>query len=254
VSTDLFSLEGRVVLVTGASRGIGRAIALGMARAGADVGLAARSEGDLEAVAKDIADSGRRSLVIPTDVRDRNQIEQMVERCVQELGGIDVLVNNAGGFNFMSSFADLRPEGWNKVLDLNLSSVFHASQVAARYMLDAGRGSIINMASAAGLQPLPLLSFYSVAKSGVITLTQAAAKELAGSNVRVNAIAPGFMATDLTESVTSDPGLSKMIEDRIPMKRFGQAEEVVGAAIFLAADAASYVTGTTLILDGGATA
>ncbi len=254
MSTDLFSLKGRVALVTGASRGIGRAIALGMARAGADVGLAARSEADLESVAKAIADMGRRSIVIPTDVRDRTQIEQMVQRCLQELGRLDVLVNNAGGFNFLSPVVDVRPEGWDKILNLNLSSVFHATQLAARHMLGSGGGSIINMASAAGLQGVPFLSFYSAAKAGVKMLTQATAKELAESNVRVNAIAPGFVATQLTESATSDPATLEMLQSRIPMKRLGETEEIVGAAIFLASDAAAYVTGTTLVVDGGATA
>ncbi|HEX2296435.1 MAG TPA: SDR family NAD(P)-dependent oxidoreductase [Actinomycetota bacterium] len=254
MSTDLFSLEGRVALVTGASRGIGRAIALGLAAAGADVALASRSEGDLESVAKEIADLGRRSLVVPTDVGDRGQIERMVRRCTEELGGLDVLVNNAGGFNFLSPLVDVRPEGWDKILNLNLSSVFHATQLAARHMLASGRGSIVNIASAAGRQGVPLLSSYSAAKAGVTLLTQAAAKELAESNVRVNAVAPGFVATQLTEAATSDPATLEMLEARIPMRRLGRAEEIVGAAIFLASDAASYVTGTTLVVDGGATA
>lgn len=254
MSIDLFSLEGRVALVTGASRGLGRAIALGMARAGADVGLAARSEGDLQTVAKEIADLGRRSLVIPTDVRRREQIEEMVGRCIRDLGGLDVLVNNAGGFSFMSPLVDVRPEGWDKIVELNLSSAFHATQFAARHMLESGRGSIVNIASAAGIQGFPTASFYSAAKGGVIMLTQATAKELADSNVTVNAIAPGFMVTQLTAAVTSDPATLEFLESRIPMKRFGRAEEVVGAAIFLASDAASYVTGATVLVDGGATA
>ncbi len=254
MSTDLFSLEGRIALVTGASRGIGRAIAMGMARAGADVGLAARSEADLESVAKEVADIGRRALVIPTDVREREQIERMVQRCVQELGGLDVLINNAGGFNFMAPVIDVRPEGWDKVLNLNLSSVFHATQVAARHMLGAGCGSIINIASAAGRQGVPGLAFYSAAKGGVTMLTQATAKELAESKVRVNAIAPGFIETQLTESATSDPVTLEMLEGSITMNRVGDAEEIVGAAIFLASEAASYVTGTTLVVDGGVTA
>jgi NAD(P)-dependent dehydrogenase (short-subunit alcohol dehydrogenase family) len=243
-----------VALVTGASRGLGRTIAVAMASAGADVALAARSESDLGAVAKEIADIGRRSLVMPTDVRERDQVEDMVSRCVRDLGGLDVLVNNAGGFDFMASVADVRPEGWDKAVELNLSSVFHATQFAARHMLASGRGSIVNVASAAGIQGLPFVSYYSAAKGGVILFTQAIAKELATSNVRVNAIAPGFMVTQMTEPVRSDAGMLKLLEDRIPMKRFGRAEEVVGAAIFLASDASSYVTGTTVVVDGGATA
>jgi 2-deoxy-D-gluconate 3-dehydrogenase len=254
MSTGIFSLAGKVALVTGASRGIGRAIALGFAEAGADVGLAARSEGDLETLAKEIDALGRKALVIPTDVRERAAIQTMVDRTVAELGHIDVLVNNAGGSNFMSPIVALRPEGWDKIRTLNLDSVFHATQIAAQAMVADRGGSIIQIASVAGIQGAQGLSPYSAAKGAVRLMSQAVAKELAGSKIRVNSIAPGWIDTPLNEWMTSDEGSLRAAEAMIPMGRIGTPEEIVGAAIYLASDASSFVTGTTLVVDGGQTA
>ena len=254
MSTDLFSLEGKVAIVTGASRGIGRAIALGFAAAGADVAIASRSEADLKDVEREITSLGRRSIVVPTDVTQRDQIQSMVERTVEELGGLHVLVNNAGGTRFMSPITSLRPEGWDKVMALNLDSVFHATQIAAQTMVQNGGGSIIQIASVAGISGAQGLSFYSAAKGGVRLMTQAVAKELAGSDIRVNSIAPGWIATDLNARLWEDEGTRQLAESMIPMGRIGEADEIVGAAIFLASDAASYVTGTTIVVDGGQTA
>lgn len=254
MTTERFSLDGKVAIVTGASRGIGRAIALGFAEAGADVAVAARSEDDLETLAKEIDALGRRALAIRTDVRKREDIEALVDRTVAELGGIDVLVNNAGGSNFTSPLVGLRPEGWDKLLSLNLDSVFHGTQLAAQKMLEHGGGSIIQISSVAGIEGAPGLSPYSAAKGGVRLFTQAVAKELAGSGVRVNSIAPGWIETPLNDWIVRDDSVRQAIEAMIPMGRIGQADEVVGAAIFLASDAASFVTGTTLVIDGGQTA
>ena len=253
MSTELFSLEGKAAIVTGASRGIGRAIALGFAEAGADVAVAARSEGDLETLAKEIDMIGRKALVIPTDVTQRESIENLIQTTVAELGRLDILVNNAGGSNFMAPLTSLRPAGWDKLRTLNLDSVFHATQLAAQAMVDNG-GSIIQISSVAGIEGAQGLSPYSAAKAGVIMFTQAVAKELAASNVRINSIAPGWIDTPLNEWMTSDEATLKMATDTIPMGRLGTAEEIVGAAIFLASDASSYVTGTTLVVDGGQTA
>lgn len=251
---ELFSLDGKVALVTGASRGIGRAIALGFAEAGADVAVAARNEEDLETLAKEIDELGRRSLAIPTDVMQREQIENMITRTVGELGGLDVLVNNAGGTRFMSPIVGLRPDGWDKTMALNLDSVFHATQLAAQAMLAGDGGSIIQMSSVAGITGAQALSYYSAAKAGVRLMSQAVAKELATSNIRVNSIAPGWVATDLNAFAHNDENLRRSIEDTVPMKRFARPEEIVGAAIFLASDASSFVTGTTLVVDGGQSA
>lgn len=249
----LFSLEGKVGVVTGASRGIGRAIALGMAEAGADLALAARTESDLETLAKEIEDLGRRAIAVPTDVTDRGALETLFDRTLGELGRLDILVNNAGGTRFVAPLTTLRPEGWDKVMRLNLDAVFHATQLAAQRMVEGGGGSIIQIASVAGLQGAEGLSFYSAAKGGVRLMTQAVARELATSNVRVNSIAPGWIATDLNSMLWSDEGTRKTMEAMIPMRRLGRVDEIVGPAVFLAGDSASFVTGTTLVVDGGQT-
>jgi NAD(P)-dependent dehydrogenase (short-subunit alcohol dehydrogenase family) len=254
MSLEKFSLEGKVALVTGASRGIGRAIAIGFAEAGADVAVAARSLDDLETLAKEIDAAGRKALVVPTDVTDRESIQAAVDKTVAELGGLDILVNNAGGSNFMSPIVSMRPAGWDKIRTLNLDSVFHATQIGAQAMVASGGGSIIQIASVAGIEGAQGLSMYSAAKGGVRLFSQAVAKELAGSNIRVNSIAPGWIDTPLNEWMTSDEGTLKEAEKMIPMGRIGRADEVVGAAIFLASDASSFVTGATLVVDGGQTA
>ena len=254
MSTELFSLEGKVAIVTGASRGIGKAIALAFAEAGADVAVAARSEADLKSLADQIEDLGRRALVVPTDVTQRDQIERMVEQTVAELGALDILVNNAGGTRFMAPIVTLRPEGWDKAMALNLDAVFHATQLGAQKMVASGGGSIIQISSVAGIMGTPGLSFYSAAKGGVRLLSQSVAKELAESNVRVNSISPGWVATDLNSNLRDDAATEKFVLNMVPMKRWGKAEDIVGAAIYLASDASSFVTGATLVVDGGQTA
>ncbi|HVF54100.1 MAG TPA: 3-oxoacyl-ACP reductase family protein [Actinomycetota bacterium] len=254
MSIERFSLSGKRAIVTGASRGIGRAIALGFAEAGADVAVAARSAEDLNTLAKEIEALGRKAIAIPTDVTQRSQIENMVNTCVGELGGLDILVNNAGGTRFMSPIVTLRPEGWEKVRTLNLDSVFHATQLGAQAMLASGGGSIIQISSVAGIEGAQGLSFYSAAKGGVRLMSQAVAKELATSGVRVNSISPGWIATDLNAGVRGDDASEAFMTSMIPMGRIGEADEIVGAAIFLASDASSFVTGTTLVVDGGQTA
>ncbi len=254
MSADRFSLRGKVAVVTGASRGIGKAIAYGLAEAGADVALAARGESGLAALAGDIEELGRKVLVVPTDVLQRDQLQDLVDRTIATLGGLDILVNNAGGARFTSPILGLRPEGWDKVLALNLDAVFHATQIGARAMAALGGGSIIQISSVAGIEGAPGLSFYSAAKGGVRLMTQAVAKELAQSGVRVNVIAPGWVATDLNADVRDDEGARALLESMIPMGRFAEPDEIVGAAIYLASDAASFVTGSTLVVDGGQTA
>jgi NAD(P)-dependent dehydrogenase (short-subunit alcohol dehydrogenase family) len=254
MTLERFSLAGKVAVVTGASRGIGRGIALGLAEAGADVAVAARSAEDLETLTKEIDQAGRRALAVPTDVTQRDQIEILIDRTIEELGGLDILVNNAGGTRFMSPLIGLRPEGWDKGLALNLDSVFHATQLAAQRMVASGGGSIIQIASVAGIQGAEGLSFYSAAKGGVRLFSQAIAKELAQSGVRVNSIAPGWIATDLNAPFHDDEGSNRTIASTIPMGRWGEVEDIVGAAIFLASDASAFVTGATLVIDGGQSA
>lgn len=254
MGVEMFSLEDKVAIVTGASRGIGRAIAIGFAESGADVVVSARTESDLETLVKEIETVGRRGLAIPTDVRDRAQIEAMFEATEKEFGRLDILVNNAGGSNFMAPIVSLRPEGWTKIISLNLDSVFHCTQLGAQMMLKTGGGSIIQIASVAGIEGAQGLSMYSAAKGGVRLMSQAVGKELASSGVRVNSIAPGWIDTPLNDWMTKDEATLREAEKMIPMGRIGEAEEIVGAAIYLASDAASFVTATTLVIDGGQTA
>ena len=254
MSTRMFSLEGKVAVVTGASRGIGRALALGLAEAGADVCVAARTEADLAAPVAAIEALGRRALAVPTDVCAREQIEAMIDRTTSELGRLDILVNNAGGTNFRAPIMTIRPEGWDKVIALNLTSAFHATQIAAQVMSSARGGSIIQISSVAGLTGAAGLAGYSAAKAGVRLMSQAAAKELARSNVRVNTIAPGWVATELNRPLREDEATDRQIVSGIPMGRWGRPEEIVGAAVYLASDASSFVTGATLVVDGGETA
>ncbi len=249
-----FSLSGKVALVSGASRGIGRAIAEAFAEAGADVALAARSLDALHEVAEQVRGHGRRALVLPTDVTRRSEIEAMVGATVDRFGRLDVLVNNAGGTSFSVPLLDLRPDGWDKVIRLNLDAVFHATQIGARAMAAGDGGSIINMASVAGVQGAPMLSYYSAAKGGVNLFTKAVAKELATAGIRVNALAPGWVATDLNEMLRADPEAEQRILSAIPMRRWGRVEEIAAAALFLASDASSFMTGATLVVDGGQSA
>ena len=248
-----FSLEGKVALITGGSRGLGRAIALGFAAAGADVAIAARSEGDLATVAKEIEAIGVHSLPVSADVTDKAQVDAMVDKTVEGLGHLDVLVNNAGGGR-MRPLMVLRPEGWERDIALNLTSVFYATQAGARAMSEGEGGSIIQISSVSTEIGTVGLSAYAAAKGGVRAMMLTAAKELAEKHIRINAISPGWIETDLNALIRQNEQLRSYIESIIPMRRFGLPDEVVGAAIFLASDASSFMTGTTLMVDGGQTA
>lgn len=258
MDSSLFTLEGKVAIVTGAGRGIGKSIALGLADAGADVVVCARTAADIEATAGEIRAKGRKSLPLPTDVRLAEQVASLVEKSVAELGRIDILVNNAGG-SFIASTMDLSEGGWDAIVRENLKSVFLCSKAAARVMIDQKSGNIINIASVAGTASYTLCSPYGAAKAGLINFTTTLAVELAPYNIRVNAIAPGFIATGgLLQLLNAAPGEVKEEEKggllpNIPLGRYGQPGDIVGAAVFLASDASSYVTGQTLVVDGGLT-
>ena len=248
------SLEGKVAYVTGASRGIGRAIAVGLAEHGADVAVLARSVDALEETAQAVKDVGKRALVIPCDVTDTEQIDASVERTINDLGGIDIVVNNAGGTRFMSPLVGMREDGWNKVIDLNLTSVFRVCKAAGPHLLNKGNGSVINIASVDGVAPTPLRANYSAAKAGLLAMTRVLAQEWAALGVRVNAISPGAVETDIWGSLSEDPNFVKMTMERIPMGRWATPQEMVGITVFLASEAASYVTGANFVIDGGMTA
>jgi 2-deoxy-D-gluconate 3-dehydrogenase len=250
----MFSLEGKKALVTGASRGIGRVIATAYAQAGADVALVARGADGLEETAGAVRETGRRAVVIPADLLDPQAPAQVVDEAVTHLGGLDIVVNNAGGSSFMVPLSDLRLSGWDKVLRLNLDATLLMSQAAGKHLTAQGAGAIINVASVAGLEAAPLLGAYGAAKAGVVSLTKTLAAEWGAFGVRVNALCPGWTATDLNKNLWDAPDGGEAIIAGVPMRRWGRAEEMAGPAVFLASDAASYMTGQVLVIDGGLTA
>ncbi len=246
--------SGRTALVTGGSRGIGRAIAMGLAAAGAHVALNGRDAAALDSVRAAIESDGGQVSVYPADVTDREAVHRMVAAAVRDLTKLDVVVNNAGGTSFMVPFAELRFEGWTKVMRLNTESVVHVCQAVGPYLLGQRAGSVINVASVAALGGTPALSPYGASKAAVLSLTRRLALEWAADGVRVNALCPGWTATDLNRNLWEDKRISAAMTARIPMGRWGRADEMAGAAVFLASDASSYVTGQAIVVDGGLTA
>jgi 2-deoxy-D-gluconate 3-dehydrogenase len=249
-----FDLTGRNALVTGASRGIGAAVAVALARAGADVALNSRNPEALEKVAASVGELGRRALVLPADVTDVDAVRAMVDGAIGGLGHLDVVVNNAGGTAFMVPFTQLRFAGWEKVMRLNVESVVHVLQAVAPHLLDRGRGSVVNVASVAGLGATPALTPYGASKAALISLTRSLAVEWASAGVRVNALCPGWTATELNRNLWEDERASAGLIATIPMGQWGRAEEMAGPAVFLASDASSFMTGQVLVVDGGQTA
>lgn len=247
-------LTGKTALVTGASRGIGRAVALGLARSGADVAVLSRSAEPLESLAEEIRALGRRSVVLPCDVTDREAVARSVAAVLAEFGTLDILVNNAGGASHYGPFLELRSEDWDDVIDLNLRSVVAFSTAVGRVMVERGQGSIVTVAAASGISGYPMLSHYSASKAAVIHLTKTVASEWAANGVRINAVAPGWIETDLTSSLVDNPALGDSVISGVPAGRWGTADEVVGAVVFLASDDSSFITGSTLAIDGGLTA
>jgi 2-deoxy-D-gluconate 3-dehydrogenase len=249
-----FDLTGKTALVTGASRGIGRALALGLAAAGADVAVSARDEALLKDVALEIEDLGRTAVVLPADVTDAAACGQLIEDTLTAFSGLDVLVNNAGGSSFMGPFTDLRFSGWEKVMRLNVDSIVHLCQAAGRHMTSRGSGSVINVASVAGLTGSPLLAPYGASKAAVISLTKSLALEWGEQGVRVNALCPGWTKTDLNRGLWDGPDGGATWVANQGLKRWASVDEMVGPTVFLASDASSYVTGQAIVVDGGQTA
>jgi NAD(P)-dependent dehydrogenase (short-subunit alcohol dehydrogenase family) len=247
-----FDLTGKTALVTGASRGIGRALALGLAGAGADLALSARDVPLLEEVRQQVEALGRKAFVLPADVTDPAACQQLVAEAVAALGHVDVLVNNAGGSSFYGPFNDLRFSGWEKTMRLNVDSIVHLSQAMGRHMVERGSGSVINVASVAGLGGVPMMAAYGASKAAVISLTKTLALEWGPSGVRVNALCPGWTKTDLNRDLWADGGDALVTNQAL--KRWATVEEMVGPLVFLASDASSYFTGQSLVVDGGQTA
>ncbi|MFH1487740.1 MAG: glucose 1-dehydrogenase [Pseudomonadota bacterium] len=246
-------MEGKVAIVLGASRNIGRAIALGMANAGADMVLCSRTRADLESVADEVRAMGRKALVQTVDVTKSKDIKAMADAAVDEFGRIDVLVNNAG-ININKSCLDMTEEDWDLVLDTNLKSYFLASQAVGRLMVLQKKGKIINISSTFGLVGFEKRSAYAASKGGVGQLTKVLAIEWGPYNINVNAIAPTATRTTINEELFANEEWQKFMLDRLPVKRFCRPVDLVGAAIFLASDASDMVTGITIPVDGGWTA
>lgn len=243
-------LEGKVAIVTGASRGLGRAIAVALAEAGADVALAARSKNDLEATAGQVAGHGRRGLVVPTDVAEFSEVEALVERTMRELGRLDIVVNNSGIAKVVP-LAEATPADWRAIVDVNLTGVFNGCRAAAPHLIAQRSGKIINIASVLAAVALPGYALYSATKGGIVSLTRTLAVEWARHDIQVNAIAPGWFVTDMNEAAFDDPKIRERLLRDVPARRTGRAEEIGPLAVYLASPVSDFMTGQTVYLDGG---
>ncbi|MBL4847552.1 MAG: 3-oxoacyl-[acyl-carrier-protein] reductase [Planctomycetes bacterium] len=242
------SLLDRKALVTGASRGIGRAIALGLAGAGADVVLVATNEALLSEVAGEIEALGRQALVRPVDLRDGEAVTAMVKEVSKTLGGLDIVVNNAG-ITADNLLMRTKEADWSRVLDVNLSGAFRVTKAATRALLKSKHGRLINISSVVGLTGNAGQSSYAASKAGLIGFTKSLAQEFSSRGVTANCVAPGFIETDMTAALTEEQ--QAMICERIPLGRVGSVGEIAAACVFLASDQAAYLTGTVLRIDGG---
>jgi 2-dehydro-3-deoxy-D-gluconate 5-dehydrogenase len=248
VSGSLFSLVGRVALVTGANAGIGQGIAVALAAAGADIAAVGRSSP--EETADRVREAGRRFVAIPADLGSAPQCQEIVQAVISQLGALDILVNNAGTIR-RSEALEFSEADWDAVLNVNLKTVFFLAQAAARHMVPRGHGKIINIASMLSFQGGIRVASYTASKSGVVGVTRLLANEWAAKGVNVNAIAPGYIATRNTEALRNDESRNREILGRIPAGRWGVPEDLGGAAVFLASAASDYVHGAVLPVDGG---
>jgi 2-dehydro-3-deoxy-D-gluconate 5-dehydrogenase len=247
---SLFDLTKRVAVVTGGNGGIGRGIGLGLAQAGATVAILGRNDEKNQRVLAELNAIGARALALTVDVTDRTSLEPAINRVESELGGVDILVNNAGNVSLSGGVLQEKPEDWDNVIETQLNAVFLLSKLAARSMLDRKRGKIINIGSMYSFFGSGLIPSYSAAKGAIIQLTKSMAIELAPHNIQVNAIAPGWIETDMTAPVRTMP-LNDEILARTPAGRWGRPEELAGTAVYLASRASDFVTGTTIRVDGG---
>ena len=247
-----FSLEGKVAIVTGGSRGIGRSIAIGLAEAGADVALAARKPEALEEAQSAVAESGRRCIGVSTNVRRIGDLQRLIDETQAQLGRIDILVNNAGTNPVFGPIQDVDERAWDTIMNTNVKSMHFLSVMAREKMLLHGDGgSIINVSSIGGFRASDVIGTYSVSKAAVIMLTQVCAKTWGTEGIRVNCIAPGLVKTEFARALWDNPQILKATTSEAALRRIGMPDEMAGAAVYLASSAASFVTGQTLVLDGG---
>lgn len=245
-------LAGQVAIVTGAGRGLGRAIALALAGKGADVVLAARNVDQLDAVAKEVAAMGRRTLVVRTDVTDSSAVDEMVRRTLAEFGEVHILVNNSGTYADIP-LLDMTDEDWDRVVDTNLRGTFLCSRAVGKHFALHGRGRAINIASNLGVVGRPGFAAYCASKAAVINFTRAVALEWAHFGAQMNAIAPGYFETEFNAGLRADPDAVEKVVRRIPAQRMGRPEEIGEFCAFLAGGSTSFMTGETIVLDGGET-
>ena len=246
-------LKGKVAIITGARRGMGRTHALTLAKAGAKVVVADISLEDCQRGVKEIEKNKGEALAVKCDVTKKEEVDEMVKKAVEKFGKVDILVNNAGICQF-KPFLELTEEEWDRTLNINLKGYFLCAQAAAKEMVKQKSGVIINIASVAMGQVgvgIPNIVHYCASKGGVVGMTEALAVELAPYNIRVNAISPGMIETPMIDPIKKDPKVAEAMLDRVPMKRVGKPEEVSNLVLFLASDASSYMTGSTVVIDGG---
>ncbi len=245
-----FDLSGKVAVVIGGTSGIGRAIALGLAQAGADVVPTARRQEQVKIAAAEIEALGRRSLSMTSDVTDRASLERLLESIVHAFGKVDILVNSAG-YNQRAPTLDFPEKDWAALMETNLTGTLRACQIFGRHMVERRSGRVVNIASVGSFQALYEVTAYCASKAGVASLTKSLAIEWARYGVAVNAIVPGYFRTALNQKLLDGTPRGEEILQRTPMRRYGKVEELVGAAIFFSSEAASFVTGTNLVVDGG---
>jgi len=246
---NMFCLDGKVAAVTGATRGIGKQMAIALAEAGASIALLQRNTAD-DTVQKEIAAIGQKAIIVACDLEDQTQVKQAIPTVLEQLGSIDILVNNAGIQRRSPSLA-FSEDDWDDVINVNLKAVWLLCQEAGKYMVPQKKGKIINMASLLSFQGGFTVPAYAAAKGGVAQLTKALANEWARENVNVNAIVPGYIATDMNEALILDETRNKQILERIPAGRWGTAEDFSGTVVFLASEASNYIHGHLLAVDGG---
>lgn len=248
---QMFDLTGKVALITGASRGIGEAIAVSYAQAGARVVLASRKQAELDNVAQRIREAGGDALPIAAHTGDLAAITAVVEEAVSKYGGIDMVVNNAATNPHFGPILTAEESHWDKILDVNVKGYFRVVKACAESLKARGGGKVINIASVAGLEPQLMMGVYSVSKAAVLMLTKVLAMELAQFNIQVNAIAPGFVKTKFSSALWQNPQINDVVTRLIPQRRMAEPEEIAGLALYLAAPASSFVTGSIFSIDGG---